>query len=725
MPMIVRQLRNVGCAGLSVIALLVAPAAPAGELWPISDTTVSAEVTGVVAAPFRLQEPPSASDQMPAELAQAPTGQAQPDTSTLAEVDESALRFFARQGDTRRLEIEISRLRALYPDWSPPDDPLAVPDQVDQRLEAIWDLYSQNRLAEARQAIAERQTDDPDWQPPSDLLDRLALSEARERIVNASQISQYDTVIRIGTDNPELLTCAEVDILWRVAEAFARTDRQTRASDAYRYILDNCDDPRERLATLQNASQLLDLALLDPLLELERVDEEGVGEFEPVRDELARAIVAESGEDATRQVPAEQLSRLELLIEEERRAADALLLGWHYLQREAHTEAERWFRLAREVQDLADASEGLALSLMASGQHAEAEEVIYPWREETDDTRSVHLAAAANLLGEEPRPFLSSEVLARIVEAAVAASDAATARQLGWYARGWEQHETAAQWFSTALGWDSEDEPAAYGLALTYQELGNADELAEIKRVWSGRSERVEQVGLPAEDTAPVPQPAPAPSDRSQASPAVQPSTAAPTSTSTTTAPASPSQTSAGQPVAATAGRSCHLHADPRSLSAQAALQRAWCLMDADRPMEAVPAFAVALERGGETTRRDAAWGKSLAYLRLELVDNAAVAAVAAPQDAQRANELQTAILAQRAVGAFERGRFVEALLALDQRAQIAPERIDLMVLRGYAYLNLNRMADARRIFQAVAGTGNRDGLRGLAEVKNRIQQMD
>src|SRR5690606_40506524 len=117
-----------------------------------------------------------------------------------------------------------------------------------------------------------------------------------------------------------------------------------------------------------------------------------------------------------------------------------------------------------------------------------------------------------------------------------------------------------------------------------------------------------------------------------------------------------------------------------------------------------------------------AAYGQSLAYLRAGLVDHAAVAAAKAPQDTPRATELQTSILAERALGAFERGRYVETLIALDQRAQIAPERVDLMVLRGYAYLKLDRLADARHIFEAVAGTGSRDGLRGLAEVRNLLE---
>lgn len=706
-------------AALAAVAFLLSGILPVSSqpFWEIGEPRPSSIVTGVATAPFPLR-PPTAEEQLPAELSEAPVVQAQAASVPEPQVDESALRFFARQGDTRRLEIEIARLRALYPDWTPPADPLAVPQAGDERLESIWELYAAGRLAEARRAIAERRSEDPEWEPPTDLVDRLELAEARERLLNASRISQHDTVIRIASDNAQLLTCAEVDVLWRVAEAFARTDRPARAADAYRYILENCDNPQERLATLQNARQLLDQAFFEPLLTLERVDEEGSGEFEVLEDQFARDLVAQSGGDATIEVPAAQLTRVEQLFEEGGNASDALLLGWHHLLREDHAEAETWFRRARQRQDSAEASEGLALALLPQGQYAEAEEIMHPWRNEATEARSVYLAAAANLLGEEPRPVLSSEVLSRIVEASVAARDVATARQLGWYARSWEQHETAGLWFQTALGWDRDDEPSAYGLALSYQELGNASGLQEIRRLWADRSERILQLG-----TAP----AVAPARPTQADPANRSQTPASGEPAVSTAAAQPTKPSAGSPsrAASSSAQTCSAHMDARQLSPEAALRRAWCLMDAQRPMEAVQAFERAMASSVQRTRQDAAWGQSLAYLRLELVDHAAVAALAAPQDARRANELQTAILAQRAAGAFERGRFVEALLALDQRAQIAPERIDLMVLRGYAYLNLNRLADARRVFQAVAGTGNRDGLRGLAEVDRRIWQMD
>ncbi|MDY6962585.1 MAG: hypothetical protein SV862_11905, partial [Pseudomonadota bacterium] len=171
-----------------------------------------------------------------------------------AQVDETALRYFAAQGDTARLAAEIARLRQLYPNWTPPADPLAVPQNVDRQLEGMWALYAQGRYAQVRKAIAERQAAEPAWEPPADLLERLDIAEARSRLVNASQLKQYQTVIDLGATNPLLLNCSEVDVLWRVAEAFANTDRAQRAVDAYRYILTTCTDPAERLATLQKAA---------------------------------------------------------------------------------------------------------------------------------------------------------------------------------------------------------------------------------------------------------------------------------------------------------------------------------------------------------------------------------------------------------------------------------------------------------------------------------------
>ena len=154
------------------------------------------------------------------------------------------------------------------------------------------------RSTDVRKAISDRKTREPDWQIPEDLLDRLAIAEAREKLVNASGIKQYDTVIRVASSNPAMLTCGDVDVLWRVAEAFAETDRKSRAVDTYLYILGNCEKPAERFATMQKAMVVLPRADLDLLLATERT-ENGKPEFEPIRGEIARRAIVEAEADPT------------------------------------------------------------------------------------------------------------------------------------------------------------------------------------------------------------------------------------------------------------------------------------------------------------------------------------------------------------------------------------------------------------------------------------------
>ena len=84
----------------------------------------------------------------------------------------------------------------------------------------------------------------------------------------------------------------------------------------------------------------------------------------------------------------------------------------------------------------------------------------------------------------------------------------------------------------------------------------------------------------------------------------------------------------------------------------------------------------------------------------------------------KRQAELTLSILSQQATAAYADGRYVEAILALDERARHAPEQTDLMLLRGWSYYKLGRYPDAKRIFSAVAMTGVPDARDGLAAVQ-------
>ena len=101
--------------------------------------------------------------------------------------------------------------------------------------------------------------------------------------------------------------------------------------------------------------------------------------------------------------------------------------------------------------------------------------------------------------------------------------------------------------------------------------------------------------------------------------------------------------------------------------------------MDLNRPAQAADHFARALQSGSEATRSDAAYGQSLALLRMGLADEAAIAATAAPLAQNNAIELEIAILTRKATGAYDIGDYVMTLNLLDARARLAAERNDLL----------------------------------------------
>ncbi|MDQ0322416.1 tetratricopeptide (TPR) repeat protein [Pararhizobium capsulatum DSM 1112] len=506
-------------------------------------------------------------------------------------VDESALRYFASRGDNVRLQAEISRLRALYPNWVPPKDPLAVPQNADTQLEGMWKLYSEARYAEVRKAIAARQVAETNWRPPADLIERLDVAEARLRLINASDLKQYEAVVTIGSETPSLLTCSEVDVLWRVAEAFFRTDRPERSTDAYTYILNNCTNTAERLATVQKASAILPAPAIEELLAKGKVLDNGIGEFDSLRDDLARRFVADANSDEKKTVPPTYVERLEKVAETGGLASDALLLGWYHYLHKNIPSAEQWFRRSRDKEDTASASEGLALTLIERKDYLAAEDAMYRWRDASKEAKAVYLAATANLLGVEPPLPITGEVLRRIAPEVIKSRDPATAQQFGWYARALNQPQTAIQWFRTALGWKLDDEPSAYGLAVTYQQINDIKNLAEIQRLWAGRSQRIARVGQPeteAERAArlkelglvPLTSGKPLaqqPVAQQQVQPQAQPERSVVAGqTAYVDYRETPRRTVVAAPQATTVQRGCRTTIDPRTLHPNSALNRGW-----------------------------------------------------------------------------------------------------------------------------------------------------
>lgn len=684
------------------------------------DTAPSREPAQTVIQPA-LAQTPQQPPQAPAEAAPAPVELAQtgaanrPATTqpTPPKVDETALRYFAAQGDTRRYEAELARLRALYPEWKPPTDLTSQGQAGDPELERMWRLFAEGKYGEVRAAIAQRGSADPNWRAPADLAAQLDTAEARQRLVNASNARQWEQVIRLGTETPAMLTCASVDALWRVAEAFIQTGKPERARDAYAYVLTNCTNPAERVGTMQKALATLPENLVEALLSQERQNE-----FASIRDEMARRHIGKAADDPTQKATPAEIQRIEALANAASTPDDAILLGFYTLHHDEPAKAATWFETALARNGGAKAAEGAVLALGETKKYQEAETLGAQWLEAGAANRKAYLDAITALLTQEPPPRLDRAVIERIVKTVGQDKYAAGAGALGWYAYNAGQISPAGTWFETALSWDRGNEPAAYGLALVRERLRDQAGLRTLVAEWSSRSQRIAEVLNPRRArSAPT-----AEHEREiRQTPAVETADRQPKPIFRAGREPIPRDVA---PVAEPARRSDAPRATGGNCgggsSGNAALQRGWCLLNLKRPVAAAQAFEAARRGGNAQVASDAAAGLAYAKMQQGLTTEATVAASAANLPPARRKELSTLLLAEQFYAQYDAKDYNGALITLSQRRRLAPETTDLMLMRGWSYYNLGRYDDAAHIFETLYKVNKSpEALSGLTAIRD------
>ncbi|WP_420394140.1 hypothetical protein [Acuticoccus sp.] len=449
-------------------------------------------VSGPLLGPADAQEaapPAPAAPSAPPLALQLPPGAGLAEPS---EADRAALRYFAREGDVERLEAELRRLRSLYPGWQPPSD-LLDPGAEDAELQRVYNLVGRQEYAAARQALAERQQRDPSFVPPDRLVTLLDLADARLRLREASEVDNFRRVLAIGRENEAILTCEDPDSLWRVAEAFARTERPQRAYDAYAYVITNCTDQAVRASTLQKAAGEVDVAPLTQLFALGDTGGEGADAFEAARLDIIRAAVARAGEAGGEgsAIPPEWLDLLAEFARTGVNLEDAMLIGYYLYRQGSPVEAAQWFRFALDAGLGADAAEGYIVALRATGDREDAalaREVAYQWREETPELMEAYLDAVSTILTADARGQTSladveQPIVDRFVPVVIAQRDPNGAQALGWYAFNTCQFIIAEEWFISSANWVP-TEAAVYGLALTRLRLGDEEGFRDVVGEW-------------------------------------------------------------------------------------------------------------------------------------------------------------------------------------------------------------------------------------------------
>jgi tetratricopeptide (TPR) repeat protein len=408
-------------------------------------------------------------------------------------VDETALREYARQKRTDRVEMETRRLERLHPDWKPPADLwTARPSGPDEA--PLWELFESGDLVRLHKAIAARQAAEPDWQPSDDLLDKIKTSELRAAIFAGAAGGKWAAVGQLADDNGLGGGTSDIELLWVVAEAFARTERAADAAALYEFVLKNRTDISERTATIQKALALLSMADAEKLIAMGRVGPDGKSEFEVIRVDIARArIAAFLRNDPAKTVDAADLAAVENAAREASDAGQPRLLAWYAYRLGQFDTALDWFKLSLDREGDAMTAHGLALTMLKLGSRRDAEEVAYTWREQLSNNMILFIDILETDLTREIPPFVEPARLARYAEVTLKTQSGEGAQGLAWYAYNTCQFQTAHEWFGRAVAWFPK-EATVYGYGLTLQRLGKHHELVEIANRYDGMFPRV--VGL-------------------------------------------------------------------------------------------------------------------------------------------------------------------------------------------------------------------------------------
>ena len=288
-------------------------------------------------------------------------------------------------------------------------------------------------------------------------------------------------MLELASSNRMLLTCGDVDALWRTAEALARTGDESRALDAYRYVLANCPQANLRLSTVQKADQVLSSPeAVDGLMQMGKRQPDGHGEFEQVRLDRVRrkignSISAPSGEQPS---PADIEAVAARAVAPDGHA-DADLLGWYAYGHKDFTGAQNWFGIALKAGTDPKAAEGLVLAVRESGDLDQARKLAISYAGVGEGNRKVMVDALSEALTDPKAKAPTEAELSTLTQAVNAGKSADGAQALGWHYYKAKDFAAADGWFHKSADWTA-NESAAIGLVVTARHLHHDRDYAAL-----------------------------------------------------------------------------------------------------------------------------------------------------------------------------------------------------------------------------------------------------
>lgn len=411
--------------------------------------------------------------------------------------DEFALRYYAGLNQKERVNTEISRLQRLYPGFEPPVDLYNAPNGGGVDEEMLWAMFGADRLDELRATIAARQRETPGWKPSADLMQKIHRKELRQKVTGYWRDGRWQDLIDYIKNEDITALDTEVDLLWTIAEAFARTKQSNDALSVYKSILGASKDKPIRIATIQKSMASLRMSEVETLIAAYPGGAEGAGELSSIMIDITRArIAAFLHDERAEEPPAADVAQFETYARDSRDPNQIGLVAWYDYKRRDFRNGLDWFKSA--IQNGGDAmiAHGLAHTLRALGNMREAEEVSYAWREPLVNNIILLIDLLERDLTREIPPYIEPDRLARYAKTTMEVSSGEGAQALAWYAYNSCQYDVALGWFEKAVAWFPKD-ATVFGYALTLRRLKKDKSFYELANRYDGLHAKVIEILFP------------------------------------------------------------------------------------------------------------------------------------------------------------------------------------------------------------------------------------
>jgi hypothetical protein len=481
----------------------VQPAAPVirdvapGENPFGSSTTTAARrpaAQPAAASTLRPAAPAASRDSVEMQIARLSEQTEEPKVASRSEVDETALRYYAQTRDLKRLGAELRRLKTLYPDWDAPEDLFDTPTNISEQ--PLWDIFGSGDFVRVRTEMAKLQSENPNWKPSQELLDKLALAETRKLMERSHAQRNWGQVVTLAEGSPQLMVCAEMNTMWITAEALAQSRDFARAFDLYKYIVTTCEDPIERLSTVQKASLLLPEAGTRSLVALGNILPDGTGEFDDVSFDLVRrkmGLIAQGNGPATA-LTMEELQRFSDYVQRSFSAADAELFGWFYYGQQSWEASYHWFVSATRMTTSPKSVEGVILTLRNLQHRDEALQLARQYATQTPELKKIYIELVSAGLTDQESPLSLDEAELKSFEDYIFEQKSALGAQaLGWHRLETKETKEASRLFEQSVEWEA-TEGGVVGLAVLASRAKSWGRVAAIKKQYGEKFAALDDV---------------------------------------------------------------------------------------------------------------------------------------------------------------------------------------------------------------------------------------